>query len=186
MVQPGYARCPRCTMPQKAARGSDKGHGGTAVDGASSRTTLVALGMLLAVAIIVLVLRKGDSEKVAPGPGTTAAPTAPAGATIATENPPAGPSGEVGFVPDESLQQESESRQAVAIAIQKTLSGKRFWASVSVDPQLDTQIIISSATCAENDMKALLFAQGPLLLEAGFTVMRCVEKHGALVFEQVL
>jgi hypothetical protein len=173
-------------MPQKSSgRGKREATimGGTAVDGAS-RSTYVAIGMLLAVVAIVLILGRGGDKKSEPAPVyDTEFETAP---TTSPASAPATAPEEVGFQVDDSEDQAQDSLKAVAISLQEQLSQKRFWSTVAMDRAQESMIIVSTSSCQDPGFKAVLAGAQSQLLEAGVTKLRCVEKHGALVYEESL
>ncbi len=190
-MQPGYARCPRCTMPQPAS-GRPKREatimGGTAVEGGANRSTFIALGLLLGVVLIVLIMGRDGEKKSAPElPTRSDLETAPRAAVPAqVTQPDTSAPGTIGFVVDESADKAKDGKKALTIELQATLSRERFWSTVSVDREQNSRIIVSSGSCREAAMKALLAGNAVKLREAGFTTLRCVEKHGALVYERAL
>ena len=70
---------------------------------------------------------------------------------------------------------------AVPLIIGRALNGKRLWATVEVAEE--TNLIISSAHCADEGLRAELDAHAEDLVAAGFLLIRCNERHGALAFE---
>jgi hypothetical protein len=188
MVQSGYPRCPRCKMPQakKGGRAATQLQGGTAVDSSGNRVTLIAAGALLAVVVMILVAKGGgDSEKPVP----EAIDEAPATESVvrpATQTTPRPADGEVGFTGVVRETNPAEVRQEALNRLTESLGQKRLWATVSADRGNDSLLIVVSANCKEPGMKPAIGAAAAGLREVGFQSLRCVEKHGALVFEQGL
>lgn len=188
MVQPGYSRCPRCKMPQRGPGSVDgrKTQGGTAVGVSSSRTTFIALGLLaLVVGVVVIAGRGGDDDSQSELPASTEVNDAP------TVEPPATPTtstssgtGEpVGFTGRDPEPVAAPGRTTTLRSLETELGKKRFWSTVSVDQATSTIITVSSSSCTEPAMKGTLTDTGPQLRAVGFVSLRCVAKHGGLVFE---
>ncbi len=189
MVQPGYSRCPRCKMPQQGPGSMDaagrKTQGGTVVESGSNRVTLIALGLLLTVVVaVVLVGRAASSEETdSTRSGTGDAGDLTTDPDLDTSTPPSDDDTSVGFTDDDEDPVTTSDKELALESIQRELGARRYWSTVTADPETQTIITVSSSSCTDPDMKSLLTNTGPQLLAVGFVTLRCAAKHGGLVFE---
>lgn len=175
-------------MPQRkqGPGAAGKPQGGTAVEGAANRVTFIALGLMaVVVVVLVLVSRAGDADESSaqegdrlPTPRATSAAPPPATTTTPVED-----EREVGFSGFEIETNPETERISVLKQVEEGLAGRKLWSTVSADRETGTIMTVSSASCADPRMKDVLTKTGEVLKTAGFVTLRCVEKHGAPVFE---
>ena len=181
MVQVGYARCPRCSMPQPKAPAKAQPSGGTAIETeGSSKTTLIALalGVLVAAAIVImLVMGREDSAK-APTEDESVAPPSEVANTAATND--------VAAPIIEDSPNSDQTRELALTDLETALKGKRIWSTVTASPESAETVSIVSASCQAEEMKTIIDRHTAPLQAHGFTRAICLERHGGLVFEQDL
>ena len=187
MVQPGYPRCPRCTMPLPENRKRTEAIAGATTVGQDSQNYLwIGLGalVLLAVGIGYASIGGGNAKATVAEPSAEArslgtAPRAAAANTAAPED-----DDQVGISLDDAPPTESEKRQNAVSGFEQSLSAGRLWATISVDGA-DALSLVSGA-CSDDGMQPAISRASASLKAVGFTTIRCLEKHGAQVFEQGL
>ncbi len=184
-VAAGYPRCPKCqaAMPQARsmlAPAADRGvhAGGTSVGGGDSPTSwlLPIIGLVVVVVIAVFTLTRGGDEPAAEAPVPTKVSSPREVPELAAPQPVV--VDEVERAADGADALRSDAVDAVA----RGLDRARLWSNVAGDGDA---LVISSAYCeSENEtMKQVVAANQAVIAAAGFAVVRCLERHGALVFE---
>lgn len=180
-VATGYPRCPKChaAMPSVAtrARSADRGvhAGGTSVGGGADPTNWLVpiVGLVVVSGIAIFVLMRSDkpaAEAPVPNKVTDSRP-----ATEVVEEPV--------FVADEAVGEavvDDSLRHSTAVTVASALDGARLWAKVAVDGDV---LVISSAYCENPGTKQVIAANQAAIMAAEFAKVRCLERHGALVFE---
>lgn len=182
MVQPGYAKCPRCRMPQTMTAAERKAQGGTAVEGGSSRTTFVALALLVVVIAVIVMARDDDADKTPSAVTPPARSTQPAPPPARVTTTPVDDR-QIGFTGTETKTESVKGGEIVLRSLEEVLVERRLWSQVSTEKQSPTVINVVSASCGDEQMKPTLERTSVQLKELGYTSLRCVEKNGALVFE---
>jgi hypothetical protein len=177
-------------MPQHATDAAGKKtQGGTVVDGASNRVTWIAAGLLLVIVVMVVNAGRGDKEE-----NTSSLPKASPGGNVATAPPPVTPTtttttdddDTVGFTGLDTEVEAGDSKTLNLELMEKQLGERRYWSRVTADPATSTIVTVSSSSCIDPGMKDTLTKTAPQLKSLGFVTLRCVAKHGALVFELTL
>ena len=190
MVQAGYPRCPRCSMPlpENVAR-HETVAGGTAVGQESQRSLWLGLAAL---AVLILgvgyAATRGDDEKPDAGDEWIAQDPEP---EEETETPAArapsnaaGDGEQVGIsLDEEGPPSEAELRAQALKAFERSLSDQRLWSTLEPGPE--TLNIISGA-CRDDAMQPTIAQSAQALKAVGLTTVVCLEKHGAKAFEQGL
>ncbi len=181
MVTEGYPRCPRCSMPLPNVRGrSATVAGGTAIEPeASSGYLWIGLGLLaLIVALVVYTTLDKDGAKTSERGEPTESRTTPTQQPIADVQKPV-----VGISASEEPPTALENREQAVAGLERALSADRLWSTLSVED--DTLKLVSGA-CADTAMQPTIKKHAASLSSVGLTMIHCVERHGALVFEQTL
>ena len=159
--------------------------GGTAVpEQESSKWPLFAAGILIAVFVLTLV-SKGESDEPASATGDDAlaeqiAPEQAAGPQPETSGEP------VGFSGPEPVSTLEADRTDALSTLEEALIQARLWSKVSTDASSKATISVVSASCADGGMQRQVDKFASSLSTLGFSKLRCLEKHGALVFERPL
>jgi len=186
----GYVKCPRChaAMPptQRIARRDRRESmreqliaGGTAVpepEAAPFPWLLFGVGAAAAIAAIAWYVSRGAASANATPPVQVAADDVGSAAGAATPvelEPPRPPTTD----PKPRLRAE-----AVA-SLDRALASDKLWAQVS---EAGDAIVIRSAFCAERGVQDRVDAARVRLGDAGFKVIRCLEKGGAPVWSRAL
>ncbi len=184
LVQPGYPRCPRCTMPLPENRKRSETVAGATALGQESQTSLwIGIGALVLVIAVVAYAAMGDDKRPAPAASEIAEED---DETEEFESPTVAPpseSGEVGITIDEMPESESEQRSQALARFEQGLRESRLWSTVSAQ---GNTLNLVSGTCSDEGMRPTIGRFSSALSDVGFSKIRCVEKHGALVFEQGL
>ncbi len=186
LVQPGYPRCPRCTMPlpENKVRAETIAAGGTSVASESHMSLWLGLGgLVLVVAGVAYASMSGGDTKSGPEPATTEAALELAPDEAATTPQPPSEDNSIGFTGEDEPPTADELRDQAIATLRQMLQEKRLWSTISDDGE--TLSLVSGA-CSDAAMRPTLTANARSLSEVGFARVRCLEKHGEQVFEQGL
>jgi hypothetical protein len=198
LVTAGYPRCPKCHAPMPGAppttgKMPKQGRftaGGTSVAVDDERRSvlplIIGLGILAVAAVVIYVVARGDGKKAAAGPDPSAEVETEAEGTAEgeAETSPDDPAGARGGEPEENDRKARVERTRITRALATALRTQRLWSSVDLDPIDDRILIIHSQYCGEEGVQAVLADAKSDLVDSGVTMVRCVEQHGPLVFEQ--
>lgn len=192
-VAAGYARCPRCqSLMPDAPRSVPRRHqtyaslgGGTSVASSRRGTLLIAAGavaaLVIALIIVLLVRGGGDEPETAELDDDTAVEAAaPDLVTAADSEPSSLPP------PSPSSAEPEPSLDDVVASLTSELRRQRMWATVAIDRADRSIIVIQSALCEDRTLVQVVAEVKSDAARRGGTVIRCVAKHGAVVFEEVL
>jgi hypothetical protein len=172
---------PTTVAPISAStRGSVQGGTAMAEDGPGS---LLVLGVIVAVAAgvaIFIFTTRGGNQDASASAKSLAAPTATAPRAPAPKPRPAG------IQIDEPDTSRDLAREEGLGELEDALNGARLWSTVSVSPESDETVTVRSGSCADEAMAPTLAKATGGLRALGFDKLQCLEKHGALVFEQGL
>lgn len=191
-VMPGYPRCPRCQSPLGAAPGPGSAppvlrvptQGGTAL--APSRLPWIAGGVAaLAVVVGAVLWAGGDVEPEAEAAAGIAADAGAADAAAAVVEA-AGEPTEIADQTDDPHDRAVAARSAAAQSLEALLSGQRLWSRVSIDELEPEVVVVRTAACDDPAMRPALAEARADLVEAGFSRLRCIARHGGKVFEEPL
>jgi hypothetical protein len=169
-------------LPENRKR-SETVAGGTAVGQESHMSLWLGLGALVLVVGAVGYVAMGDDEKPVPSASATVEAD---DETLEAARPLKGqPSdnGEVGISLDDAPESEGDQRRQTLASFEQGLSAGRLWSTVTIE---GTTLSLVSGACADESMRPTISKFSATLAEAGFTSIRCLEKHGAQVFEQGL
>jgi hypothetical protein len=169
-------------MPQArsmVASAPDRGvhAGGTSVGGGGGNAAswlFPVVGLVVVVVIVVFMVTRGEDKPAAEAP-------APTKVSVPGEVPePAEIPAEVVKEVDSAEDDADSLRADTAASVAKALERARLWSNVEV---ASGALVISSADCEAENMRQVLAANQALIEAAGFVMVRCLERHGALVFE---
>lgn len=188
VVQPGYPKCPRCKMPLPKVEGplataTKASHvkGGTVLADDESPLMLWVLGALLLIGIgVAIVVLLGDDKSAVPAQAVAREDMVAAEGRV---NSQISTDPEIGMATQPGEPSDAEERRRALSNLDQTLSDARLWATVSVDSEDANAVSVVSSACEQAEMRPSLQSSAAPLLALGFASIRCVAKHGALVFE---
>ncbi len=169
-------------LPENRKR-SETIAGGTAVSHESHASLWIGIGALVLVAAgVAFAAMRDDSSETAT---TTTQPVEDEAIDEAAlpQEAPVLDTGDVGISLDEAPTSEDEERRQAVASLEQGLSERRLWSTVSVQGNV---LSLVSGACSDEGMRPTISAFASALADAGFTAIRCLEKHGEQVFEQAL
>ena len=161
------------------------GQGGTALQPESNKLWIIAgVAILTVIAIVVIQARSSSTNE---GLSSSKTQVETEVETDVDENAP------IAITPTEQtpigieLEQEDTEkieiqRQAIS-ELTETLKRARLWTTISISTASDSVLSIVSGACEDEAMKPNIQKVAATLKTAEFTTVRCVAKHGALLFE---
>lgn len=183
-VLPGYPNCPRCraSLAQPRAPSAPPAVGGTSVVGSRSRSLWVAGGAAALIAIVVVVRLATGAE-----PGETAAaidaPAALEADDIEADELAILDEDDAPELVDDDEPAADRGRIAALEALEDALAARRVWSNVRAADGEDAVVSIQSAACDDRGMGEAIGELRAVLVDAGFRSVRCLARHGSLVFE---
>lgn len=156
--------------------------GGTALEQEeeSSSYLLIGLALLAVVIAVVVYVALDDDDAIATSKRDqpTESHTQPVSAPRDNSQEPL-----VGIPTNEEPPTPLEKREQAVAELGQDLTADRLWSTLSIE---DSTLKVVSGACADQAMQPAIKKHVGSLSSVGLTMVRCVEKHGALVFEQSL